>query len=81
MEERVKAIFKPELDEKSGFYKAAIYDDSDNFYGYLHWIESSDGSICRINALWAAKGIAETKESANAVCDELQRLYDNEEIG
>lgn len=78
---RVKDIkFKPVLDEKSNWYTMGIYLD-DVLCGFLHWIESSDGSIVHIDQAQFAKKICETKETADSMCEQIQEMYNNGEVG
>jgi len=83
----MKVEFKPVLDKKSNWYKIGIYIDGELNY-YLHWIETYDGTMCKLNSdsipqdmsLRAAYPLAENLESALGGCAQLQEMYDNGEI-
>ena len=75
----MQVTFKPVFCEKSQWYKMGIFIN-DKLDCFLHWIESSDGQIVKINSLQFAKPICEKLETAMSMCDQIQEMYKNGEI-
>lgn len=72
---------KPVFCEESQWFKMGVFCD-DEVIGYVLWIENSSTPfrICKVNRVEMGRPIAENRETAESMCEQIQEMIDNGDI-
>ena len=78
--EKSSVNFVPVFEPEAGMYAIGVELDK-KVGSFVHWIESSDGTICTLDSLFFAKKFAETEKRAIAICAFLKQEFLADRIG